>query len=122
MDLIRAMDIIVNDYEAYNLFSVSDAHRNPYFNMVELGEDGYFKLVKQIPSDIFSRQTAPPVYDLNASFYFYKRIFFEQNFKTVITPQTQIFKVDHICFDIDSILDFDIMEFLISQNKLDFDL
>jgi CMP-N-acetylneuraminic acid synthetase len=122
MDLIRAMDIIVNDPETYNLFSVSDAHRNPYFNMVELGEDGYFKLIKQLPFNVFSRQTAPLVYDLNASFYFYKRIFFEQNFKTVITPKTQIFKVEHICFDIDSILDFEIMEFLISKNKLDFDL
>jgi CMP-N-acetylneuraminic acid synthetase len=122
MDLIRAMDVIVNDSEAYNLFSVSDAHRNPYFNMVEKGTDGYFKLIKQLPANIFSRQTAPEVYDLNASFYIYKRAFFENNFNTVITPKAQIFMIDHICFDIDTMLDFDIMEFLISQNKLDFDL
>lgn len=119
-DLTQAMDTIVNDSEAYNLFSVSEAHRNPYFNMVEPKEDGYFKLIKQLPSNVFSRQTAPLVYDLNASFYYYKRIFFEQNFKTVITPKTQVFRIDHICFDIDSILDFEIMEFLMSENKLDF--
>ncbi len=121
-DLIRAMDIIVNDSGAYNLFSVSDAHRNPYFNMVELGEDGYFNLIKKLPSGVFSRQAAPLVYDLNASFYFYKRSFFEQNFRTVLTPKTQVYKVNHVCFDIDSILDFEIMEFLISENKLDFTL
>ena len=34
-------------------------------------------LVKQINDNVLTRQAAPKVYDLNASFYFYKRSFFD---------------------------------------------
>ena len=121
-DLTNAFQIIENDTNAFNLFSVSKAHRNPYFNMVELGEDGYFKLIKKLPNAILSRQKAPIVYDLNASFYFYKRVFFENGFKSVLTERTLIYEVPHVCFDIDHQIDFEIMEFLISNNKLGFEL
>lgn len=121
-DLNSAYELIKNDQDAYNLFSVSKAHRNPYFNMVEKGTSGYYNLVKELPTTIFARQAAPEVFDLNASFYIYTKSFFEKKFKSVMTPKVKVFNVNHICFDIDSILDFDIMEFLISQNKLDFDL
>jgi CMP-N,N'-diacetyllegionaminic acid synthase len=121
-DLNTSLDILKNNEEAYNLFSVSSAHRNPYFNMVEMGEDGYFKLIKPTIGDVLSRQKAPPVYDLNASFYFYKRVFFEKGFNSVLTDKSLAFEVPHICFDIDKKIDFEIMEFLISSNKLDFEL
>ena len=121
-DLKEAFDIIQSDGNAYNLFSVSKAHRNPYFNMVELSVDGYYKLIKPQIKDVLSRQRAPVVYDLNASFYFYKRIFFESMFKSVLTDRALIYEVPHLCFDIDNMMDFEIMEFLISSNKLGFEL
>lgn len=119
-DLMNAYEIINKNHEAYNLFSVSKAHRNPYFNMVELGRDGYYKLIKPLSNDVLSRQAAPLVYDLNASFYYYKRVFFEYGFHSVLTPKALIYEVPHVCFDIDTALDFEIMEFLVSNNKLDF--
>lgn len=121
-DLNNALHILENDMAAFNLFSVSTAHRNPYFNMVEQGSDGYYKLVKPINNHILSRQKAPVVYDLNASFYYYRRCFFDEGFVSVLTEKALIYEVNHICFDIDNMIDFEIMEFLISQNKLDFDL
>lgn len=121
-DLIEAFEIIKNDTAAFNLFSVSKANRNPYFNMVEQGEDGYYKLVKPLEGSILSRQKAPLVYDLNASFYFYRRSFFELGFRSVFTAKTLIYEVKHICFDIDHQIDFEIMDFLISSKKLDFEL
>jgi CMP-N,N'-diacetyllegionaminic acid synthase len=121
-DLNNAFKIVENDKDVFNLFSVSKAHRSPYFNMVESADDGYFQLVKPLSNSILARQNAPIVYDLNASFYFYKRVFFEHGFKSVMSPKALIYEVPHICFDIDNLIDFDIMEFLISNHKLDFDL
>ena len=69
-DLTNAFELLTADENAINLFSVSEAGRSPYFNMVEQKENGYFSLVKQPDGNLFTRQSAPKVYDLNASFYF----------------------------------------------------
>lgn len=118
--LQKAYKTIINNKEALNIFSVSKPHKNPYFNVVELKEDGFCKLVKQ--SDSKSRQSAPLVYDMNASFYIYRKAFFDQNLKSAITDKSLLYLMDHICFDIDEPIDFDMMEFLLSQNKLDFEI
>jgi len=121
-DLEQAFQIIKNDEQAINLFSVSPAGRNPYFNMVEQKENGYFAQIKQLNNTILSRQTAPNVYDLNASFYFYKRLFFELKYKGAITSKSLIYIVPHICFDLDTPFDFEFISFLLRNNKLDFEL
>jgi CMP-N,N'-diacetyllegionaminic acid synthase len=119
-DLVESYKIILNDENCLNLISVSKAHRNPYFNMVEKKENGYYYLVKE---GLFkTRQSAPPVYDLNASFYFYTKEFFEDKYATAITKRTQVYLVPHMCFDLDHPVDFEFMEFLIKNRKLDFDL
>lgn len=68
-DLETALESIINSPEACNLFSVSPASRNPYFNMVEIDNQGFAKIVKN-SGIILSRQQAPKVYDMNASFLF----------------------------------------------------
>ncbi len=117
-DLEQAYAKIKSDKDAYNIFSVSRPHRNPYFNVVEKKETGYYGLVKSSTS--LSRQEAPVVFDMNASFYFYRKIFFDKRFKTVMTDKSLIYLMEHICFDLDDMLDFEIMEFLLLQHKLDF--
>lgn len=121
-DLTNAFQIIQNDNSAYNLFSVSPASRNPYFNMVEEGRDGYYHLSKKIVTSIVSRQSAPKVFDLNASFYFYRRTFFDKKFRSAVTKKSLIYEVPHICFDLDHPIDFDYMEFLLLNKKLNFDI
>lgn len=119
-DLDEAFSMIRNDKDAHNIFSVNLANRNPYFNMVEKKENGYYGLVKQ--GNFKSRQSAPPVYDMNASFYFFKRSFFGSGLKTSTTDKSMIYLVQHTCFDLDHPMDFDFMSFLISNNKLGFEL
>ena len=122
-DLVDSFNLILNNPKAYNLFSVNLAERNPYFNMVEKNEEGYFELVKtNLNGPFMTRQTAPEVYDLNASFYWYRRSFFELEIKSVITKKSLIFVMDHMCFDLDHPLDFLFMEYLLQSNKLDFEL
>ena len=121
-DLTEAFEKILKDDEAINLFSVSPAGRSPYFNMVEQKVNGYFAQVKQPVGLVLTRQSAPNVYDMNASFYFYKRAFFELGYKGAITDKSLIYVVPHICFDLDHPIDFEIITYLIANNKLDFAL
>jgi CMP-N-acetylneuraminic acid synthetase len=120
-DLNDAYTFFREDPDALNIFSVSKPHRNPYFNIVEKGENGYYRLVKTPEVPVKSRQTAPRVYDLNASFYFYRREFFDLNYKNAYTERSLIWMIDHFCFDLDEIIDFHFMEYLLINNKLDFD-
>ncbi len=116
-DLENALEILLSDKKANNLFSVSPASRNPYFNMVEK-RGKYFYKIKHT-KNFKSRQSAPKVYDCNASFYFYNRIFFEKNYDSVFTDKTLIYNVPHICFDIDEPIDLEFMNFLFVNNKIE---
>ncbi len=118
-DLQTAFQLLKANEEAVNLFSVSKAHRNPYFNMVEEQADGFYNLVKT--GNFKTRQSSPQVYDLNASFYIFKRHFFD-TYSTAITPKSIIYNVPHTCFDLDEPLDFDFLEFLLKNKKLNFEI
>lgn len=120
-DIITALEKLKSNTDAINIFSVSPANRNPYFNMVELQQDGYVKLVKN-SGTIKSRQQAPIVYDMNASFYIFTKRFMEGNYVISITDKSIPYVMDHICFDLDHPMDFTIMELLLKNNLLDFDL
>lgn len=121
-DLTKAFEMIKKNDQAVNLFSVSPANRSPYFNMVEQKDNGFFSQVKQPEGLVLTRQSAPKVYDLNASFYFYKRAFFDLGYKGAITDRSLIYEVPHTCFDLDHPLDFEILSYLMENNKLDFEL
>ncbi|KIA89122.1 acylneuraminate cytidylyltransferase family protein [Kaistella jeonii] len=118
-DLENALQLLERNSEAYNIFSVSPANRNPYFNMVEENDNGYYSLCKK--GLFLTRQSAPKVFDMNASFYIFKNNFFSTGNKTVITEKSLVYEVPHICFDLDHPIDFEIMSFLIENSKLNFD-
>lgn len=118
-DLDKAFSELVSNREAINIFSVSPAARNPYFNMVEEGSDGYVKLIKE-RGQIKSRQAAPKVYDMNASFYFFRRRFFSELYETSITDRSLAYVMNHSCFDLDEPNDFIIMDLMMRHNLFDF--
>jgi CMP-N,N'-diacetyllegionaminic acid synthase len=122
-DIEEALEMIVNKSDAKTLFSVNNAARNPYFNMVEENASGFYSLVKTNPDgSVMTRQSAPKVYDLNASFYWYKRAFFDSDSKSPITDKSLVYIMNHMCFDLDHPVDFLFMEYLLINNKLDFEL
>lgn len=121
-DLKTAFGMLAGDAEAVNLFSVSPAGRSPYFNMVERKENGYYAQVKRPDTNVFTRQSAPVVYDLNASFYFYRRSFFDLGYKGAITDKSLVYVMPHICFDLDHPIDFEFISYLLENRKLDFSL
>jgi CMP-N-acetylneuraminic acid synthetase len=117
-DLIEAFEKLHNDSNALNIFSVNTANKNPYFNMVEERESGYFELSKN--GNFLTRQSANPVFELNASFYFYRRAFFNIENRKVINDRSLIYLMNHICFDLDHPIDFEFMSYLLENNKIDF--
>ncbi len=120
-DLIEGYDIFIKDSDASTLFSVSPANKNPYFNMVEQNKHGYWELSKKVEGFVLSRQTAPQVKEMNASFYFYRRTFYD-NERLYLFNKALVYTMIHESFDLDHIIDFEFLNYLISQNKLSFNL
>lgn len=118
-DLEKALALLEQNAQAYNIFSVSPCHRNPYFNMVEENKEGFYELCKK--GSFLTRQSAPKVFDMNASFYYYKRAFFDNHCEGVITDKSLVYEVPHLCFDLDEPIDFEFMSFLLTEKRLDFD-
>ena len=122
-DLEEALHLMISTPTAKSLFSVNNASRNPYFNMVEENSSGFYSLVKtNLDGSFMTRQSAPKVYDLNASFYWYRRSFFDSDLKSPITDRSLIFVMNHVCFDLDHPIDFLFMEYLLDNNMLDFEI
>lgn len=108
----------LNEFEKNDsdvVITVTDAHRNPYFNMVKTNMDGSVSLVNNMKTKISRRQDAPKLYDVTTICYVAKPEFvlnhnsiFEGKVKSVHIP------IDR-SIDIDSLLDFQIAEFLKSK-------
>ena len=108
-DIDQSIAFMVEE-KADNIFSVAEAHRNPYFNMVEEGADGFVRLVKE--GCFSTRQAAPKVYDMNASIYVWWKYVLKQE-KKIFLKKTKAFVMPkERSIDIDDDLDFKIAEFL----------
>ena len=117
-DISGAFRLMEKDKNALNLFSVSKATEHPYFNMVEKQENGYYHLVKRSGNTLLTRQSAPEVYKMNASFYLYRRNFFDTGLNSAITDRSLVYLVPHTCFDLDTPEDYDYLEYLVKNSKI----
>jgi CMP-N,N'-diacetyllegionaminic acid synthase len=103
-------EVVVTAYEA---------ERNPYFNMVELGTDGFAKIVKPLAKPIASRQSAPRVYSLSPAVYAIVRDVLwryehwsEAKLQIYLLPRER-------AIDIDSEFDFSLVEYLMQVQKIE---
>lgn len=108
--------------KSLTLFSVVPAHKNPYFNMVELDGDGWAGLCKKPAAGVTRRQDAPGVYDMNASIYVYSREFLEGDAASVLTARSAVHVMDELSgTDIDREVDFKFVEFILREGLWKFD-
>lgn len=121
-DLNACLEKFLRD-RPYNLFSVVHAHKNPYFNIVEEKPDGFVKLCKELPEGVYTRQSAPMVYALNASIYIYDREFLLDDRNTFVVSDRSSYYVmpDISGYDIDREIDFEFIEFLIAKGRISLD-
>lgn len=118
---LRSVEDIINSFEQFknddndNLITAMPSRRSPYFNLVEVGNDGKVKLSKKLDSAILRRQDAPKSYDMNASIYIWKReVILEE--KTLFLEKTGLYVMpEERSIDIDTELDFEFVEFLMRK-------
>jgi N-acylneuraminate cytidylyltransferase/CMP-N,N'-diacetyllegionaminic acid synthase len=100
-----------------NVITAAPARKSPYFNLVELGDDGVVHLSKPVEKPIGRRQDSPKCFDMNASIYVWKRsALFESS--TLFNADTRLFVMpENRSIDIDNELDFEIVEFIIKKRS-----
>ncbi len=119
-DIISAIErfrILQRDgHEPDAVFTVSEARRNPYFNLVEADSDGALRMSKSLGAGtVLARQRAPAVFEHVAGTYVLATRYLKsanhlldgRAFGYQIPPER--------AFDIDSELDFSIIEFLLKR-------
>ncbi len=111
-DIDRCIELLV-ERRADNVFSVTEAHRNPYFNMVEIDAKGWVHLVKQ--GSFSTRQAAPPVYDMNSSIYVWWREALRGERRTFLQKTCAYIMPKERSVDIDDHIDFRIAEMLLRE-------
>ncbi len=120
---LRSVEDIISSFEQFknddndNLITAMSSRRSPYFNLVEVGNDGKVKLSKKLDSAILRRQDAPKSYDMNASIYIWKReVILEE--KTLFLEKTGLYVMpEERSIDIDTELDFEFVEFLMRKRS-----
>lgn len=104
--LTAETDVVITGYAA---------DKNPYFNMVEQKPDGNIRLVCESKDGPLSRQAAPDIFSMNASIYVWHRHSLE---KGLWEGQTRLYEMPHDrSVDIDSPLDFKIVELLMKDRE-----
>jgi len=93
------------------------AERNPYFNMVEIGEDGFARISKPPSKPIPYRQGAPQVYSLSPAVFAIRRDalwkyehWSQARLQIYVMPRER-------AIDIDNQLDLDFVEFLMQRRE-----
>jgi N-acylneuraminate cytidylyltransferase len=108
-DVNACIDLFESE-EVDSIITVSEASRNPYFNMTVNDENDYASLVISSESQVVRRQETPKVYDMTTVAYIVNSDFvnkfngiFEGKIKSVLIPRER-------AIDIDDLTDFKVAE------------
>lgn len=104
----RKLDIVL---------TVNNPKRNPYFNIIEKDKNNNYKVVKKAKKNIYSRQSAPKVYDLNPSIYVWRRNFLLKT-KNLFSGRVGVHLLsDSHSIDIDSYEDYLYLKYIMEKKK-----
>lgn len=110
-DIDNIIQVFFANPEAEAALSVTESRRNPWFNQMVRGEDGFYRLA--IQSDFIARQQAPEVFDANASLYVYSPKFLSESDRILIRAKLVCsHMLDTGVLDIDCERDFELMQLL----------
>jgi len=100
------------------VISVTDATRNPYFNMVELDATGEARLCKRPPGGVVRRQDAPKVYDITTVVYSTRADFVQRASGTWEGTVQAVHIPAARALDIDTEMDLQFAEFLLAEGHV----
>lgn len=116
-DVKQCIDLIMSDPECDSVITGYKSNKNPYFNMVELDNNGFAFLSKKPEGKVLRRQDAPVVYAMNASVYAWKAdVLFQR--EDIISGRTKFIEMpDGRSIDIDSEIDFKLVELIMKERQ-----
>lgn len=123
-DVEGIIELVLNNTKCNFAYSVVEARRSPYFNVVNQKENGFFDRV--IPTDFTARQQLPKCFDMNASIYAYSKEYLMNT--SIENRRALIWEMKDVgVLDIDSEQDFELMEVILrflwkKGNYLDLEL
>lgn len=97
------------------VFTVAAARRNPYFNLVEPDASGALRMSKRLGATVLARQKAPPVFEHVAGVYVLDTAYLRRAGHLLDGHAAGYEVPDYKAFDIDTELDFQLIEFLLRQ-------
>lgn len=110
-DIKGTLDELIDNPETNLCVSVTDSRRSPYFNQIQINEQGYYKPV--INRGVTARQQVPIVYDMNASIYVYRPNFLINSKGNLFDGNIKIYKMkDSAVIDIDNPEDSNLMQII----------
>lgn len=99
------------------VFTVCNARKNPYFNLLEPDDKGALKICKKLSSTIVRRQDAPPVYEHVASIYVFSPEYIHTA-SYLLDGHTEGYDIgSEKSLDVDSDFDFLLIEYLMKRKS-----
>ncbi|MDI4650358.1 acylneuraminate cytidylyltransferase family protein [Cohnella hashimotonis] len=115
-DIIEAVEMLESK-RVSNVITGMPSRRSPYFNLVEINDNGAVELSKKLPYKVVRRQDGPPCYDMNASIYVWSREALLNN-DAIFVADTRLYVMpEERSIDIDNELEFEWVEFLLNKQK-----
>lgn len=114
-DVDGAIRLAIDHQDADVIITGYEPERNPYFNMMEINDQGLARIVKEPLSPIVRRQDAPTVYSLTpAAYVIRKKALYE--YPHWSQAKCRIYPIPRKrAIDIDTEIDFKLVEFLMEQ-------
>jgi CMP-N-acetylneuraminic acid synthetase len=114
-DISRAIEQFERSPGVDAVFSVCEARKNPYFNMLEVDEDGRLRICKALPKPLVRRQDAPQVLEHVASVYVLSPAYLRRG-TGLLSGRTQGYLMaPERSLDIDCEFDFELVEYLMRK-------
>lgn len=96
------------------VFSVCEARKNPYFNMLEV-DNGFLRICKPLPHPVVRRQDTPKVYEHVASIYVLSPDYLRRG-SGLLSGRTQGYDIGQDkSLDVDGEFDFELIEYLMTK-------
>ena len=114
-DISRAIEQFERSPGVDAVFSVCEARKNPYFNMLEVDEDRRLRICKALPKPLVRRQDAPQVLEHVASVYVLSPAYLRRG-TGLLSGRTQGYLMaPERSLDIDCEFDFELVEYLMRK-------
>lgn len=115
LDIDGAIQMALDHPETEVVITGYEPERNPYFNMMEVRPDGLAEIVKKSERPIVRRQDAPEVYSLTPAAFVIKKSALYKYPHWSKAPCRIYPMPRERAIDIDSTLDFELIEFLMHK-------